>query len=62
MTTPELPLDGKSLAVLAGMCAAALFALYLAWQAVKLVAKIIFVIIALLVAVACWLHFYVHAF
>lgn len=62
MTTTELPLDGKTLAVLAGLCAAALFALYLAWKAVKLLAKMVFIIIALLVALACWLHFYVHAF
>ena len=62
MTTPEFPHDGKSLAVLAGMCAAALFALYLAWKAVKLLTKLFFIIVAILVGVACWLHYYAHAF
>ena len=62
MNTPEIPHDGRSLAILAGLCAAVLFALYLAWKAAKLLAKLFFIIIALLVAVACWLHFYARAF
>ena len=62
MNTPEIPHDARSLAILAGLCAAALFALYLSWKAVKLLTKLFFIIAALLAAIACWMHFYVHAF